>query len=59
MVISERKGVWIVTRLDLEHNHPLSLGAKYFRVHKDMTEQEKKMIRTLNECNIQQQQQSL
>jgi hypothetical protein len=28
--------------------HP---GAKYFRAHKDMTEQEKKMIRTLNELS--------
>lgn len=52
MVICDRKGVWIVTRLILEHNHPMSSGAKYFRVHKDMTEQEKKLIRTLNECNI-------
>lgn len=47
MVVSERKAVWIVIRFNLEHNHP-----KYFRSHKDMTEHEKKMIRTLNECNI-------
>jgi len=52
MVISERKGIWRVTRLNLEHNHPLSPGAKDFRVHKNMTEQEKKMRRTLHECNI-------
>jgi hypothetical protein len=52
MVVSERKGVWVVTRLDLEHNHPMHPRAKYLRAHKDMTEQEKKMIRTLNECNI-------
>jgi hypothetical protein len=52
MVVSERKGKWVVTRLDLEHNHPMQPGAKYFRAHKDMTEQEKKMIWTLNECNI-------
>lgn len=42
MVVSERKGVWIVTRLNLEHNHPMDAIAKYFRAHKDMTEQEKK-----------------
>jgi len=33
MVISERKGIWRVTRLQLEHNHPMSPGAKYFRAH--------------------------
>jgi len=52
MVISERKGVWRITRLILDHNHALSPGAKIFRAHKNMTEQEKKMIRTLNKCNI-------
>ena len=52
MVISEIKGIWRVTRLQLEHNHPMSPGAKYFRAHKNMTDQEKKMIRTLHECNI-------
>ena len=52
MVISERKGVWRITRLILDHNHALSPGAKNFRAHKNMTEQEKKMIRTLNKCNI-------
>jgi hypothetical protein len=51
MVVLERKGVWVVTRLDLEHNRPMHPGAKYFRAHKDMTEQEKKMIRTLNELS--------
>ena len=52
MVISERKGVWRITRLILDHNHALSPGAKIFRAHKNMTEQEKKMIKMLNECNI-------
>jgi hypothetical protein len=37
MVVLERKGVWLVTRLNLEHNHPMDAGAKYFRAHKDMT----------------------
>jgi hypothetical protein len=52
MVISERKGVWKITRLNLEHNHTLGPGARYFRAHKNMTETEKMMIRTLNDCNI-------
>jgi hypothetical protein len=34
MVVSERKGKWVVTRLDLDHNHPMQPGAKYFRAHK-------------------------
>ena len=54
MVISERNSVWKITRVNLDHNHPLSPSTqtKFFRAHKDMTDEEKKMIRTLNDCNI-------
>ena len=52
MAISERHGLWTITRLELKHNHSLSLNGRFFRAHKNMIEQEKKLIRTLNECNI-------
>ena len=52
MVVCEREGVWTVTRLNLEHDHELSCTARYFRANKNLTEVEKKMVRTLNECNI-------
>ncbi|KAL6643783.1 hypothetical protein ACP70R_018549 [Stipagrostis hirtigluma subsp. patula] len=54
MVVKETNGIWKITRLDLDHNHPLSPGSRtqLFSGHKYMTNMEKGLIRTLNSNNI-------
>lgn len=56
MVVKEtvENGPWKISRLDLTHNHPLRPNEqkKFLRSHKHMTEEEKRLIRTLKECNI-------
>lgn len=54
MVITLKRGFWYITRLNLEHNHPLSPPEerKFLRSHKHMTDQEKLLIRTLNKINV-------
>lgn len=54
MVAKEVGQFWQISRLDLNHNHALCprREAKFLRSHKDMTEEEKRLIRTLKECNI-------
>jgi len=54
MVITKRGDVWIVTRLNLEHNHNLLAPAlsKLLRSHRYLTDQEKAMIRTFTNVNV-------
>jgi len=54
MVVKEDKGIWKVVRLDLEHNHELSPKDRnqLFSGKKYMTDNEKGIIRTLNDNNI-------
>ncbi len=54
MVIKEVQNIWKISRLNLEHNHTLSPNreAKFLKSHKNMTVEEKRLIRTLKECNI-------
>lgn len=46
--------VWQIATLDLKHNHALCprREAKFLKSHKNMTTEEKRLIRTLKECNI-------
>jgi hypothetical protein len=46
--------VWKIVRLDLDHNHELSLGNRnqLFSGKKYMTDMEKALIRILNDNNI-------
>lgn len=54
MVISERNLEWIITRLDLDHNHELSPSdeVRFLRSHKYLSTEERVLIRTLKECHI-------
>jgi hypothetical protein len=52
MVINEKNGVWRITNLILDHNHPLEPGGRFFRSHVYMTKEEKAIIRTMKLCNI-------
>ena len=52
MIISEKNGIWRITKLLLEHNHHLDPGARFFRSHVHMTKEEKAIIRTMKQCNI-------
>ncbi|PVH38913.1 hypothetical protein PAHAL_5G388000 [Panicum hallii] len=54
MTIAKKKGVWAVTRLNLEHNHNLLAPAlaKLLRSHRFFTEQEKAMIRSFIDVNV-------
>jgi hypothetical protein len=52
MVINEKNGVWRITNLILDHNHPLELGGRFFWSHVYMTKEEKAVIRTMKLCNI-------
>jgi len=54
MVVKEENGKWKITRLELDHNHPLhpDQSEQIFSGHKYMTEMEKVIIRTLNDNNI-------
>jgi hypothetical protein len=52
MVINEKNGIWKITNLKLEHNHPLEPGSRFFRSHVYMTKEEKSIIRTMKQCNI-------
>nr|AAU90129.1 unknown protein [Oryza sativa Japonica Group] len=54
MVITLKRGFWYITRLNLEHNHPLSPPEerKFLWSHKHMIDQEKLLIRTLNKINV-------
>lgn len=46
--------VWRILSMNLNHNHTLTPNreAKFLRSHKHMTDEEKKLIRTLKQCNI-------
>lgn len=54
MVISERNLEWVITRLDLDHNHELSPPdeVRFLRSHKYLSTEERVLIRTLKECHI-------
>jgi len=54
MVITKRGDQWVVTRLNLEHNHNLLAPAlsKLLRSHRYLTDQEKAMIRTFTNVNV-------
>jgi hypothetical protein len=54
MEVKLENGKWEVVRLDLDHNHDLSLGSRdqMFSGRKYMTDMERQMIRTLNASNI-------
>jgi hypothetical protein len=52
MIIHERYGIWIIKSLCLEHNHPLDPQSRFFRSHAYMTKEEKSMIRSLKNNNI-------
>nr|XP_051212486.1 protein FAR1-RELATED SEQUENCE 5-like [Lolium perenne] len=52
MVINEKNGIWKITNLKLEHNHPLEPGSRFFRSHVYMKKEEKSIIRTMKQCNI-------
>lgn len=53
LVISERNSIWVISRIDLDHNHELSPPdeARFLRSHKYMSTEEKILIRTLKECH--------
>lgn len=54
LVISKRNLIWRITRVNLNHNHKMSPRdeVRFLKSHKNMTTEEKMMIRTLKECNI-------
>ena len=54
MVITKRGDQWVVTRLNLEHNHNLLAPAlsKLLWSHRYLTDQEKAMIRTFTNVNV-------
>jgi hypothetical protein len=52
MVVSEKKGFWEITGLNLLHNHQLSPQSRFFRSHIYMSDGEKEMIRTMKYCNM-------
>ncbi|PNT71268.1 hypothetical protein BRADI_2g25465v3, partial [Brachypodium distachyon] len=54
MVITLKNGTWLVTSLDMQHNHELSPHgeAKYLRSHKHMTNVEKLFTRTFNSVKL-------
>ncbi|WVZ88050.1 hypothetical protein U9M48_034607 [Paspalum notatum var. saurae] len=54
MVIKEKQNMWVIARLDLDHNHELvpDDSTQLFSGHKYMTYMEKGVIRTLNHNNI-------
>ncbi|XP_066384589.1 protein FAR1-RELATED SEQUENCE 5-like [Miscanthus floridulus] len=54
MIITLKNKVWVVSRLNLEHNHNLLSPelSKLLRSHRHFTEQEKAMIRTFVSVNV-------
>ncbi|XP_037457607.1 protein FAR1-RELATED SEQUENCE 5-like [Triticum dicoccoides] len=52
MVISEKGGLWEITRQQLEHNHELTPNSRFFRSHKYMLDEEKCLIRVLKHTNL-------
>lgn len=54
MVIKLKDTAWQVIRLNFEHNHELSPPgeSRFLRSHKNMSDAEKKLIRTLNSVQI-------
>ncbi|PNT66616.1 protein FAR1-RELATED SEQUENCE 5-like [Brachypodium distachyon] len=54
MVVTLKGDKWIVTKIELEHNHVLSPPgeAKFLRSHKHMTDEEKLLIRTMNAVKL-------
>ncbi|XP_073367383.1 protein FAR1-RELATED SEQUENCE 5-like [Aegilops tauschii subsp. strangulata] len=54
MIATLKGDKWVVTSVDLEHNHTLSPPdeSKYLRSHKKMTEEEKLFIRTFNSVQM-------
>lgn len=54
MVVAYIDDVWKITRLDLTHNHELHPPgeARFLRSHKNMTLEEKLMIRTCSACKL-------
>ncbi|KQK18713.1 hypothetical protein BRADI_1g44241v3 [Brachypodium distachyon] len=54
MVVTLKEDKWVVTNIELQHNHALSPPgeAKFLRSHKHMTEEEKLLIRTMNSVKL-------
>ncbi|XP_044387519.1 uncharacterized protein [Triticum aestivum] len=52
MVISEKGGLWEITRQQLVHNHELTPNSRFFRSHKYMSDEEKCLIRVLKHTNL-------
>nr|XP_020161326.2 protein FAR1-RELATED SEQUENCE 5-like [Aegilops tauschii subsp. strangulata] len=52
MVISEKGGLWEITRQQLEHNHELTPNSRFFRSHKYMSDEDKCLIRVLKHTNL-------
>ncbi|XP_044415697.1 uncharacterized protein [Triticum aestivum] len=52
MLISLKDGRWHITKLNLDHNHELNPGSRFFRSHVYMSDEEKALIRTMKRCNI-------
>ncbi|PNT65017.1 hypothetical protein BRADI_4g36233v3 [Brachypodium distachyon] len=54
MVVTLKEDKWVVTNIELQHNHALSPPgeAKFPRSHKHMTEEEKLLIRTMNSVKL-------
>uniref|UniRef100_A0A453EG15 Protein FAR1-RELATED SEQUENCE n=1 Tax=Aegilops tauschii subsp. strangulata TaxID=200361 RepID=A0A453EG15_AEGTS len=54
LVVSKKNGRWFITDINLEHNHELSPPdeSKFLRSHKQMTDEEKLLVRTLNSAKL-------
>ncbi|XP_048540186.1 protein FAR1-RELATED SEQUENCE 5-like [Triticum urartu] len=54
LIVVKKDEKWVITTINLEHNHDLSphTEVKYLRSHKHMTEEEKLLIRTFNTVKL-------
>lgn len=52
MIVALKDGRWRITNLNLDHNHDLNPGSRFFRSHVYMSDEEKALIRTMKRCNI-------
>uniref|UniRef100_A0A8I7B407 SWIM-type domain-containing protein n=1 Tax=Hordeum vulgare subsp. vulgare TaxID=112509 RepID=A0A8I7B407_HORVV len=52
MIVALKDGRWHITNLNLDHNHDLNPGSRFFRSHVYMSDEEKALIRTMKRCNI-------
>lgn len=54
LILVKKDGKWVITTINLEHNHELSppTEVKYLRSHNYMTEEEKLLIRTFNAVKL-------